>query len=293
VTGIGIAQEQPVLFPKSGGPNGVFHEIVVYLDSAIFETDTKQGPVGQRIIDGLAKSAARQIAARLFEEDQSAVQVLADRTTLAQAHSGPFRWTCLAAAQVLLDAVEMSDLAGSHPQRYGACSRASWKLRRTCAQHPARVIWRAWVLTKLPWPRRRRALQGALEVRRDHILEAVRSATGFPVIGHIPPGDNAVQSGQVWFGPSPETDNESESKDVGWLKCFCGYANYHGVPTNSRAVNTYRGQLIKSWYRSLRWRSQKRRIDWRKMTRLLRRWIPANHICHAWPHARFDAKHSR
>jgi len=30
----------------------------------------------------------------------------------------------------------------------------------------------------------------------------------------------------------------------------------------------------------LRRRSQKRRIDWRKMTRLVRRWIPANHICH-------------
>jgi hypothetical protein len=165
------------------------------------------------------------------------VQVLADRTTLAQAHSGPFRWTCLAAAQVLLDAVEMSDLAGSHPQRYGACSRASWKLRRTCAQHPARVIWRAWVLTKLPWPRRRRALQGALEVRRDHILEAVRSATGFPVIGHIPPGDNAVQSGQVWFGPSPETDNESESKDVGWLKCSAAMPTITAFqPTRERST---------------------------------------------------------
>ena len=56
VTGIGIAQEQPVLFPKSGGPNGVFHEIVVYLDSAIFEIDAKQRPVGERIVDGLAKA---------------------------------------------------------------------------------------------------------------------------------------------------------------------------------------------------------------------------------------------
>ena len=71
MTGIGIAQEQPVLFPKSGGPNGVFHEIVVYLDSAIFEIDTKQGPVGERIIDGLAKSAARQIAAGRFKRTRA------------------------------------------------------------------------------------------------------------------------------------------------------------------------------------------------------------------------------
>ena len=39
------------------------------------------------------------------------MQALADGTTLAHAHSGAFVWTCLAAAQVLLDAVEMSDLA--------------------------------------------------------------------------------------------------------------------------------------------------------------------------------------
>ena len=39
------------------------------------------------------------------------MQTLADRTTLAHAHSGAFPWTCPAAAQVLLDAVEMSDLA--------------------------------------------------------------------------------------------------------------------------------------------------------------------------------------
>jgi hypothetical protein len=32
-----------------------------------------------------------------------------------------------------------------------------------------------------------------------------------------------------------------------WLtQVFCGYANYPGVPTNSRAVNTFRGQLIQS-----------------------------------------------
>lgn len=43
-----------------------------------------------------------------------------------------------------------------------------------------------------------------------------------------------------------------------WLaRVFRGYANYHAVPTNSRAVNTFRGQLIQSWYRSLKRRSQK------------------------------------
>ena len=79
-----------------------------------------------------------------------------------------------------------------------------------------------------------------------------------------------------------------------WLaQVFRGYANYHGVPTNYGAVNTFRGQLIKSWYRSLRRRSQKRRLDWPKMNRLIRRWLPSARICHPWPQQRFDAKHSR
>ena len=69
LAGIGIAQAQPVLLSKSGRPNGVFHEVVVDLNSAIFEVDTKQRPVGERVIDGLAKGAARQITAGLFEED--------------------------------------------------------------------------------------------------------------------------------------------------------------------------------------------------------------------------------
>jgi hypothetical protein len=66
---------------------------------------------GMRVVDGLAKSAARQITAGLLEEDQSTMQALVDRTTLAAAHGVAFSWTGLSAAQVLLDAVEMSDLA--------------------------------------------------------------------------------------------------------------------------------------------------------------------------------------
>lgn len=33
---VGIAHEQPVLFPQCGRPNGVFHQIVVNLHSTVF-----------------------------------------------------------------------------------------------------------------------------------------------------------------------------------------------------------------------------------------------------------------
>ena len=62
-------------------------------------------------MDGVAKSAARQITAGFFEQDQSAVHALENGTALAHALSSAFPWTCPAAAQVLLDAVVMSDLA--------------------------------------------------------------------------------------------------------------------------------------------------------------------------------------
>ena len=56
--GLGIAQEQPVLFAQGGGSNGFFHEVVVDLNSAVFKIDAKQRPIGERIIDGLGSSGS-------------------------------------------------------------------------------------------------------------------------------------------------------------------------------------------------------------------------------------------
>jgi hypothetical protein len=60
---VGMAEEQPVLLADGGRSNGIFHEVVVELEATIFEIDTQKRPIGKRVIDGLAKSAARQIAA--------------------------------------------------------------------------------------------------------------------------------------------------------------------------------------------------------------------------------------
>jgi hypothetical protein len=65
---------------KSGRPDGVFHEVFVDLDSATFEIDTSKGQVESGKSMGLAKSAARQLTAGFFEEDQSAVQTPANRS---------------------------------------------------------------------------------------------------------------------------------------------------------------------------------------------------------------------
>ena len=69
-----------------------------------------------------------------------------------------------------------------------------------------------------------------------------------------------------------------------------GYLAYFAVPTNSRAVGRFRSEVIRMWCRSLRRRSQRHRLDWRRMTLIADRWLPPARIQHPWPDDRFRAK---
>jgi hypothetical protein len=51
-----------------------------------------------------------------------------------------------------------------------------------------------------------------------------------------------------------------------------------------------RAALIRLWYRALRRRSQRTRLNWQRMSRLASRWIPPARIQHPWPDARFDGR---
>ena len=53
-----------------------------------------------------------------------------------------------------------------------------------------------------------------------------------------------------------------------------GHANYYGVPGNSRAITDFRTAAICIWRRTLSRRSQKGRINWKRMVRLVAKWIP-------------------
>ena len=157
------------------------------LDSAIFEINAKQRPIGESIIDGLAKIAARQIAAGLFEEDQSAVQTLANWTTLAHAHSGAFPWTRPAAAQVLLDAIEMSDLT-QDPSTTLRCLLARFvEVASRVGPASGQGNFAFLFSDKAPVGHVGIALQGPLEVCCDHVLEAVGCPARFPAIDDIAP----------------------------------------------------------------------------------------------------------
>jgi hypothetical protein len=79
-----------------------------------------------------------------------------------------------------------------------------------------------------------------------------------------------------------------------WLgQVMRGYFNYYAVPTNSRALGSFRHYVLRLWQRTLRRRSQKDNTTWERMTRLAGDWLPKPNILHPWPNVRFAVKHPR
>jgi RNA-directed DNA polymerase len=79
-----------------------------------------------------------------------------------------------------------------------------------------------------------------------------------------------------------------------WLKqVVAGYFRYHAVPTNSRALATFRDEIAKRWWRLLGRRSQRGNFTWARFTKLVDDWLPQPRILHPWPNLRFAVTHPR
>ena len=79
-----------------------------------------------------------------------------------------------------------------------------------------------------------------------------------------------------------------------WLQSVVqGHFQYYAVPGNAKRLQAFRDGVIRMWRHTLRRRSQKDRIDWERMERLVSRWIPSVRIKHPHPNVRFDAIHPR
>jgi RNA-directed DNA polymerase len=75
-----------------------------------------------------------------------------------------------------------------------------------------------------------------------------------------------------------------------WLaSVLSGHYRYYAVPDNIEALSAFRYQIIRHWFKSLRRRSQKHRLDWARMDRLADQWLPLPRILHPWPEQRFAA----
>lgn len=80
-----------------------------------------------------------------------------------------------------------------------------------------------------------------------------------------------------------------------WIRSvITGHYNYYGVPGNKRALDTFRTETIKQWFRALRRRSQKARsLTWERFKRLIATWVPTARIVHPYPNQRLRVTNPR
>jgi len=80
-----------------------------------------------------------------------------------------------------------------------------------------------------------------------------------------------------------------------WLRTVIqGYYNYHAVPGNMKALDTFRALLARSWFRFLRKRSQKAvNLTWDRMLKWIGKWLPRPRILHPYPNQRLCVSHLR
>ena len=69
-----------------------------------------------------------------------------------------------------------------------------------------------------------------------------------------------------------------------WLASVVdGHCRYYGVPMNAHSLWTFRFEVIARWYRVLYRRSQRGRITWDRMKRLVARYLPVARVYHPYP----------
>jgi hypothetical protein len=61
------------------------------------------------------------------------------------------------------------------------------------------------------------------------------------------------------------------------------------IPGNWEAIGAFRTQVARMWYKTLRRRSQRTRITWDRMTKIVHTWLPRARILHPWPEQRCAA----
>ena len=72
-----------------------------------------------------------------------------------------------------------------------------------------------------------------------------------------------------------------------WLRSVVsGHMRYYGVPSNGPALYTFRWKVGRLWHRVLSRRSQKGRVLWDRMRRLIAHWLPPVRTVHPYPSQR-------
>jgi len=79
-----------------------------------------------------------------------------------------------------------------------------------------------------------------------------------------------------------------------WLQQVVrGFFNYHAVPTNMKALETFRHRVTQLWCETLRKRSHRDKTTWGRIEKIADDWLPKPKVLHPWPDQRFAVKHPR
>ena len=79
-----------------------------------------------------------------------------------------------------------------------------------------------------------------------------------------------------------------------WLRSVVqGFYNYHAVPGNIRALEMFKREVTRYWYKALRRRSHRSRLTWDRFQSTVKHWIPSTAIRHPYPNVRFYANYPR
>ena len=79
-----------------------------------------------------------------------------------------------------------------------------------------------------------------------------------------------------------------------WLhQVVTGYYNYHAVPGNLDSLALFRARLGRIWRHQLRQRGDRRKLDWKRFTRVCLRYLPPPRTLHPYPYQRFNVTHPR
>jgi len=75
-----------------------------------------------------------------------------------------------------------------------------------------------------------------------------------------------------------------------WLRSVVqGYFNYYAVPGNIFSLGEFRTQINRIWFKALKRRSQRYKLNWVRFNKIVEQWIPHVQILHPYPEERFYA----
>lgn len=74
------------------------------------------------------------------------------------------------------------------------------------------------------------------------------------------------------------------------LRILQGHYNYFAVPDNLTALDRFKTAITRMWFKLLRRRSQKSRVNWQRFTKVCRLFLPNPKILHPYPVYRFGVR---